>query len=575
MDSDSDSKLPAGTTLPRRLAVVGAGRLGTALAAALRSAGIEVAGPLGREAALPAQLDAVLMAVPDAQIAAAAAALPQDRPELPAGHCSATTTLAPLNRRHAFSLHPLMTVTEQGADFAGVTAAIAGSTPEALSTAQALAAALGMRPVNVADEDRAAYHAAASIASNFLVTLEGFAERLAASAGIDRGPLVALVRASVENWAATGAAAALTGPIARGDEQTVARQRAAVAERAPEDLALFDALSDATRRLAAERMPRTSASRAIGPSGDDVPARHRPDGTRMKTVRSIAELRELLNGPRRDGRRIGLVPTMGALHDGHLSLIRMARSDCDVVVTTLFVNPAQFDDAADLRAYPRDEGHDADIAEQAGADILFAPSAEAIYPPGFATTVGVAGITAPLEGESRGQAHFDGVATVVTKLFNIAQPDVAYFGQKDAQQVAVIRRLVRDLDIPVRIEVGATVREPDGLALSSRNVRLRNGERERALALPRALRAARDAVAHGERDSAAIAASARAAMTAAGVEPEYLALVSPDSFTAVQRIDGDDVLVAVAARIGDVRLIDNDVLTAVTGDGADPSTGSP
>ena len=195
----------------------------------------------------------MLLCVPDAQIAAAAAALPA-RAGLLAGHCSAATTLAPLAGHEAFSLHPLMTVTDQGASFAGATAAVAGTTERALATAHKLATALGMYPVHVADEDRAAYHAAASIASNFLVTLEGAAERLAASAGIEREQLVALVRASVENWAAAGAPAALTGPIARGDEQTVRRQRDAVAERSPEDLALFDALADATRRLAAARI---------------------------------------------------------------------------------------------------------------------------------------------------------------------------------------------------------------------------------------------------------------------------------------------------------------------------------
>src|SRR5215217_2265858 len=146
----------------------------------------------------------------------------------------------------------------------------------------------------------------------------------------------------------------------------------------------------------------------------------------MRITRSIGDLRDQLDGPRRAGRRIGLVPTMGALHEGHLSLIRMARADCDVVLVTLFVNPAQFDDPADLGAYPRDEGRDADLAREAGTDILFAPPTEAIYPPGFATSVRVAGITEPLEGASRGQAHFDGVATVVTKLLNIVQPDVAY-----------------------------------------------------------------------------------------------------------------------------------------------------
>jgi predicted short-subunit dehydrogenase-like oxidoreductase (DUF2520 family) len=263
MDTDSDPKLTAAprrarradeSRAPRRVAIVGAGRLGTALAAALRDAGLDVAGPLRREDAFPEDADAALLCVPDARIAAAADALPHGRPGLLAGHCSAATTLAPLAGRQAFSLHPLMTVTGPGASFAGATAAIAGATPRALATARALAEALGMRPVHVADEDRAAYHAAASIASNFLVTLEGLAERMAASAGIDREPLVALVRASVENWAATGAAGALTGPIARGDEDTVERQREAVAERMPDDLELFDALTAATRRLGAERM---------------------------------------------------------------------------------------------------------------------------------------------------------------------------------------------------------------------------------------------------------------------------------------------------------------------------------
>jgi pantoate--beta-alanine ligase len=300
----------------------------------------------------------------------------------------------------------------------------------------------------------------------------------------------------------------------------------------------------------------------------------------MRTLRTIAELRAALTAPRRAGRAIGLVPTMGALHEGHLSLVRQARASCEVVVVTLFVNPAQFDDAADLRAYPRDEARDARMAADAGADLLFAPLAAEIYPPGFATTVRVDGGEAgTLEGEARGAEHFAGVATVVTKLLNIVQPDAAFFGQKDAQQVAVIRRLVRDLDVPVRIEVGATVRDPDGLALSSRNARLRGAERERALALPRALDAARCAVAGGERDPAAIAAAARTAMSAIGVQPEYLELVAPDTFAPVRRIGSERVLVAVAARVGDVRLIDNELLTssdASAGDGhTDTSTGSP
>jgi pantoate--beta-alanine ligase len=295
----------------------------------------------------------------------------------------------------------------------------------------------------------------------------------------------------------------------------------------------------------------------------------------MKTLRTVAELRAELTPHRRAGRSVGLVPTMGALHDGHLSLIATARASCDVVVVSLFVNPTQFEDASDLGAYPRDEDRDARLAQDAGADVLFAPPNGEVYPQGFSTTVRVAQITSRLEGASRGEEHFAGVATVVTKLLNMVQPDVAFFGQKDAQQIAVIRRLVRDLDMPVRIEVGATVREPDGLALSSRNARLRNGERERALALPRALRAARAAVARGERDPAAVAADARAAMQEHGVEPEYLELVTPDTFVPVRHIDGEPVLVAVAARVGAVRLIDNALLVTDSGAKNPTSTGSP
>jgi pantoate--beta-alanine ligase len=280
----------------------------------------------------------------------------------------------------------------------------------------------------------------------------------------------------------------------------------------------------------------------------------------MRTLRTVAELRAALLPSHRSGRSIGLVPTMGALHEGHLSLIRRAREDCDEVVVSLFVNPAQFDEASDLAAYPRDERRDASLAAECGADLLFAPGVDQVYPPGFATTVSVAGLSEPLEGVHRGRAHFDGVATVVTKLLNMVQPDVAYFGQKDAQQALVIRRLVRDLDIPVRIEICHTVREPDGLALSSRNAHLDGAERARALALSEALAAAESAVATGERDAAAVAAAARAAMAPHAIAPEYLALVSPDTLAPVGRIDGE-VLVVVAARVGSTRLIDNTLIS--------------
>jgi pantoate--beta-alanine ligase len=280
----------------------------------------------------------------------------------------------------------------------------------------------------------------------------------------------------------------------------------------------------------------------------------------MRILRTRSEVRAAMREPRRQERTIGLVPTMGALHEGHLSLIRRAREECDEVVVSLFVNPAQFDETADLQAYPRDEQTDAALAAEAGADFLYAPPVEEVYPAGFATTVRVSGISEPLEGEQRGTAHFDGVATVVTKLLNVVGPDVAYFGQKDAQQALVIRRAVRDLDLEVRIEVCPTVREPDGLALSSRNVRLKGHDRERALALHRALTAAESTVARGERDAAVVTAAAKAAMDAFGVDPEYLAVVDANTLAPVAAIE-DETLVAVAARVGETRLIDNTLIT--------------
>jgi pantoate--beta-alanine ligase len=281
----------------------------------------------------------------------------------------------------------------------------------------------------------------------------------------------------------------------------------------------------------------------------------------MNTVRTVAELRASLRPTRLAERTIGLVPTMGALHDGHLSLVRHARATCDVVVVSLFVNPAQFDDAGDLAAYPRDEERDAALAADAGTDLLFAPSRDEVYPPGFATTVHVEGLTATLEGAHRGVGHFDGVTTVVTKLLNMVAPDVAFFGQKDAQQALVIRRLVRDLDLPARIEVRPTVREHDGLALSSRNVHLQGADRERALALRDALRAAEAALQAGERDATTLRETALRAMHEHGVEPDYLELVSTDDLSPVARVDGQ-ALLAVAARVGPTRLIDNTILSA-------------
>jgi pantoate--beta-alanine ligase len=279
----------------------------------------------------------------------------------------------------------------------------------------------------------------------------------------------------------------------------------------------------------------------------------------MRTVRTVTELRSALAPDRRAGHTIGLVPTMGALHEGHLSLIRRARAHCDVVVVSLFVNPSQFDEHADLERYPRPQERDAALAAQADADVLFAPSVEEVYPAGFATSVEVLGVTDRLEGEVRGAAHFRGVSTVVTKLLGMTQPDVAYFGQKDAQQVVVIRRLIADLNLPVRVEVCPTVREADGLAMSSRNALLDPDERRRALALVSALRAAAELANTGERSAAALLQAASGAMEPFAVEPEYLTIVDPDTFQALDSIEAPALLV-LATRVGAVRLIDNILL---------------
>jgi pantoate--beta-alanine ligase len=277
----------------------------------------------------------------------------------------------------------------------------------------------------------------------------------------------------------------------------------------------------------------------------------------VRTVRTKAELRDALAKPRRGGRTIGLVPTMGSLHEGHLSLLRAAREECDVVVMSLFVNPAQFGPGEDLEHYPRDEERDQRLAGAQGVDLVFAPPADDVYPADYATYVEVKGLTEVLEGDParRGPDHFRGVTTVVAKLFNTVQPDAAYFGQKDAQQAIVIERMVRDLDFPVRIRVLPTIREPDGLAMSSRNAYLDPEQRARAAALSRAPQAARESAAQGSLEAAL--ERARKELREAGIEAEYLEARDAKSLSPVAELNGRPVLIAVAAKLGDARLIDN------------------
>jgi pantoate--beta-alanine ligase len=287
-----------------------------------------------------------------------------------------------------------------------------------------------------------------------------------------------------------------------------------------------------------------------------------------RLVRGVDELRAALAPARREGLTIGLVPTMGFLHDGHVSLLHAARADCDLVVMSLFVNPTQFGPNEDLDRYPRDEGRDLRLAGEAGVDLVFAPAVDQLYPDGFATAVEVTGgITSVLDGDPgrRGPGHFRGVTTIVAKLFNIVGPDVAYFGQKDAQQAAVIKRMVRDLDFPLRVEVMPIVREEDGLAMSSRNVYLEPADRARAVAISRALAAAEQQALALDSLEAGLAA-ARIELAAAAIEPEYLEARDAATLEPVDQLGtGRPILIAIAAQVGGARLIDNVVIEPLAG----------
>lgn len=275
----------------------------------------------------------------------------------------------------------------------------------------------------------------------------------------------------------------------------------------------------------------------------------------MPIVRTVAELRAVTAAWRRVGERVALVPTMGALHAGHLALVAEGRRRADRVLATIFVNPKQFGANEDLDRYPRQEGADAEALEAAGCDLLFAPSAAEMYPPGFATNISIAGVTEDLDGAAR-PGHFDGVATVVAKLLNQAQADVAVFGEKDYQQLLTIRRLARDLDIPTEIVGYPTVREADGLALSSRNAYLSAAERAQAVELPRALHAAAEALRGGSDVETALLAATQRLLAAGFASIDYVELRDAATLAPLATLDRPARLLA-AARIGSTRLIDN------------------
>lgn len=266
-------------------------------------------------------------------------------------------------------------------------------------------------------------------------------------------------------------------------------------------------------------------------------------------------LRERIVAARREGKRVGLVPTMGALHEGHLSLVRAARSENDLVVVTIFVNPTQFAPGEDLDRYPRDLENDRRLLATAGANLVFAPTVEEMYPKGSDTSVDVGAAAKPLEGAAR-PTHFRGVATVVLKLFNLAPANRAYFGRKDYQQTVVLRQMVRDLNVPIELRVRPLVRDADGLALSSRNARLTEEERRRALAIPRCLQEVERLAAGGETDCESLRTAAEQVLAAADLRADYVAFLRDGTLAPVDRVE-EPTAVVVAARVGQTRLLDN------------------
>jgi pantoate--beta-alanine ligase len=493
--------------------VIGAGgRVGSAVSAQLRDRGVRLE---------DVEAELVLLCVPDRAIAEVAGGVAIG-PWI--AHVSGATPLAALDpHARRFGLHPLQTFSRaRGPEqLDGAWAAVTGETDEAREVGLWLAETLGLVPFVLDDDLRAPYHTGATFASNYLVTLRALAGSLLESAGAPPDALEPLMRGVIDGGFE------LTGPIARGDWETVERHLEAIREHRPELEELYLALAEATASIAGRDMPRRLR-------GSEPQGLQHARSSRMETCRTIADLRAAL-ASQRDG-AIGLVPTMGALHDGHLSLLRAARAECDTVVMSLFVNPAQFGQSTDLASYPRDEARDLELAEEAGVDVFFAPTEAEMYPPGFQTWVDVEQLGSILEGEHR-PGHFRGVATVVLKLFSIVQPTRAYFGQKDAQQVEVIRRLIRDLALEIELCVLPIVRDDDGLALSSRNALLTPEERRRALALPRAL-------ANRDRD-AALTELRRSN----GLVVDY-----------VEVADFEPRVLAGAVRVGSTRLIDNVVL---------------
>lgn len=582
-------------THPRlRVGVVGAGRVGAVLAHALQRSGHQIVSVSGASEEtleridvllpgvpvvdpddVPSGVDLLLLTVPDdvlAEVVAGFAKLDLFTPGQIVIHTAGRFGTGVLEGASAagaivLAIHPAMTFTGtsidldriEGAPFA-VTAA-----PAVLPIAQALVVEMGGEPIVLPESAREVYHAALAHGSNHLVTLVAQAQRILQNAGATdtEALLTPLLSAALAGALASGDHA-LTGPIRRGDVGTLRSHLSAVAAHSPQILPTYRELARATASRAAE-LDFISASRAMEildllDSGEPAPS----GPAQPRVLRTVAEMRA---APRL-GRR-AVVMTMGALHEGHLELVRRAREAAAEVVVTIFVNPLQFGAGEDLDRYPRTFEEDLAKLTALGVDIVFAPTVAEMYP-SARVTLRAGELGEVLEGAAR-PGHFDGMLTVVNKLLGITRADAAYFGQKDAQQLALIRAMVADLNIDVEIHAVPIVRDSDGLALSSRNEYLSPEERQAALILPRTIRAGEEAAAAGAAPEGVLRAARRVFAEASdAVVLDYLVLVDPATLTAVTEAGQEPALLAMAATVGNTRLLDNAVIEWGAPSGASP-----
>ena len=568
----------------KNIRIIGAGRAGKAFAGALQEVGYRVDGPYSHSSDLREMshgTDILILAVPDRSIAETAKFIEPD-PDTLVVHLSGATdidALFPHPRRAV--LHPFAPLPDPvvGKDrlLSGMRFAVSGDI--AVSD---IVHDLGGRIIHIDDSARVLYHAAGCIAANHLVALMSHAGRVGALAGLDMDALLDLARFTLDDIHSMGVQDALTGPASRGDKDTIARHLAALNEQdRAAYLAELQLIEQMTRHvpqapgfghgegvrttdilLQESRGTSRDASRDTSSRTTSRVTSSSDTSRDVEVVDQAVVLQRRLEESRSTGMQIGLVPTMGALHAGHGSLIERARRECDVVVVTIFVNPLQFNDHADLDRYPRTLEEDLNFCQEYGADIVFVPSVEEMYP-GYpappSSVVHVSGVTEILEGTFR-PGHFDGVATVVAKLFAIAGRCKAYFGEKDYQQIAVVRELVREMLLPVEVVPCPTVREADGLAMSSRNRNLSPKMRKAALSLYRALLAGEKAICSRAGIDVAKKAMVVEMEKEEGVLVEYAEIVYADSFVPVGNKlsnDGERIRLLVAAKVGDVRLIDN------------------